>query len=182
MATSSARKPSSIAYGVDEVPPRMVVALSVFQQLGVMSIFLIVPVLIGREAGGAPRLVADLVGISFVVLGVGALLQALPRVGSGFLCQPVPTAIYLVPSLLAARRGGLPLVFGMTVCAGLVEVALSRAIRKLRPLSRPRSRGSSSRCLVWPLARSGCGRCSASALRPRQGCPTRLLPWPRSAR
>lgn len=137
------RKPTGIIYGVDEAPPRMVVALSALQQLGVMSIFLIYPVLIGREVGGAPRLVGDLVSISFLVLGFGALLQALPRgpVGSGFLCQPVPTAIYLVPSLLAARQGGLPLVFGMTAFAGLVEVALSRVLRKLRPLFPPEIAG-----------------------------------------
>ena len=137
------RKPTGIIYGVDEAPPRMVVALSALQQLGVMSIFLIYPVLIGREVDGAPRLVGDLVSMSFLVLGFGALLQALPRgpVGSGFLCQPVPTAIYLVPSLLAARQGGLPLVFGMTAFAGLVEVALSRALRKLRPLFPPEIAG-----------------------------------------
>jgi NCS2 family nucleobase:cation symporter-2 len=137
------RKPTGILYGVDEAAPGMVVALSAIQQLGVMSIFLIYPVLIGREVGGAPQLVGDLVSISFLVLGFGALLQALPRgpVGSGFLCQPVPTAIYLVPSLLAARQGGLPLVFGMTAFAGLVEVALSRVLRKLRPLFPPEIAG-----------------------------------------
>jgi xanthine permease XanP len=137
------RRPTGIIYGVDEAPPRMVVALSAFQQLGVMSIFLIYPVLIGREVGGASRLVGDLVSISFLVLGFGALLQALPRgpVGSGFLCQPVPTAIYLVPSLLAARQGGLALVFGMTALAGLVEIALSRVLRKLRPLFPPEIAG-----------------------------------------
>jgi NCS2 family nucleobase:cation symporter-2 len=137
------RKPAGIVYGVDDTPPRVVVALSALQQLGVMSIFMIYPVLIGRAAGGAPQLVGDIVSISFLVLGFGALMQALPRgpVGSGFLCQPVPSAIYLVPSILAARQGGLPLVFGMTVFAGLVEVALSRALRKLRPLFPPEIAG-----------------------------------------
>ena len=137
------RKRAGILYGVDETPPIVVVALSALQQLGVMSIFMIYPVLIGRAAGGAPALVADIVSVSFLVLGLGALLQARPRgpVGSGFLCQPVPTAIYLVPSLLAARQGGLHLVFGMTAFAGLLEMALSRALRRLRPLFPPEITG-----------------------------------------
>jgi xanthine permease XanP len=143
MATLSTRRPANIAYGVDETPPPTVTALTVLQQFGLMSINLIYPVLIGHEVGGAPRLVGDLVSLSFLVLGVGALLQALPRgpVGSGFLCQPVPSAVYLVPSLLAARRGGLPLVFGMTICAGVVEIGLSRALHKLRPLFPPEIAG-----------------------------------------
>jgi NCS2 family nucleobase:cation symporter-2 len=141
MAIPSTRKPANIAYGVDETPPLSVTALTVFQQFGLMSINLIYPVLIGREVGGAPRLVGDLVSLSCLTLGVGALLQALPRIGSGFLCQPVPSAVYLIPSLLAARRGGLPLVFGMTACAGLIEIVLSRTLRKLRPLFPPEIAG-----------------------------------------
>ena len=137
------RKPRGVIYGVDERPPAAVIALSALQHVGVMAIFLIYPVLIGREAGGGPDIIGNLVSISLIVLAVGTVLQALPRgpVGSGFLCQPVPTAIYLVPSLLAARTGGLPLVFGMTIFAGLVEMALSRALRALRPLFPPEVAG-----------------------------------------
>lgn len=137
------RKPRGVIYGVDERPPAAVIALSALQHVGVMTVFLIYPVLIGREAGGGPDLVSNLVSISLIVLAVGTVLQALPRgpVGSGFLCQPVPTAIYLVPSLLAARTGGLPLVFGMTILAGLVEMALSRALRALRPFFPPEVAG-----------------------------------------
>ncbi len=137
------RKPRGITYGVDERPPASVIALSALQHVSVMSVFLIYPVLIGREAGGDPALVSNLVSLSLIVLAVGSVLQALPRgpVGSGFLCPPVPTAIYLIPSLLAARAGGLPLVFGMTVLAGLVEIALSRVLRALRPFFPPEVAG-----------------------------------------
>jgi len=137
------RKPRGITYAVDERPPASVIALSALQHVSVMSVFLIYPVLIGREAGGAPGLVSNLVSLSLIVLAVGSVLQALPRgpLGSGFLCPPVPTAIYLIPSLLAARTGGLPLVFGMTVLAGLIEIALSRVLRALRPFFPPEVAG-----------------------------------------
>ena len=62
-------------------------------------------------------------GIACVGLAIGTLLQALPRgpVGSGFLAPPVFSAIYLAPSVLAAEKGGMPLVFGLTLLAGAVE-------------------------------------------------------------
>lgn len=137
------RKPRGVIFGVDERPPAAVLALSALQHVAVMSIFLIYPVLIGREAGGDSSTVANLVSLSLIVLAVGTVLQALPRgpAGSGFLCQPVPTAIYLVPSLLAVRSGGLPLLFGMTIAAGFFEMALSRALRALRPLFPPEVAG-----------------------------------------
>jgi NCS2 family nucleobase:cation symporter-2 len=137
------RKPRGVIYGVDERPPAAVIALSALQHVGVMTVFLIYPVLIGRAAGADSGVVGNLVSLSLIVLAVGTVLQALPRgpVGSGFLCQPVPTAIYLVPSLLAARSGGLPLVFGMTMFAGLLEMVISRVLRPLRPLFPPEVAG-----------------------------------------
>jgi NCS2 family nucleobase:cation symporter-2 len=137
------RKPPSIVYGVDDRPPLGVTALSGAQHVGLMSINLVYPVLIAREAGGSPEAVAQIVSLTVLVLALGAVLQALPRgpVGSGFLCQPVPTAAYLLPSLLAAREGGLALVFGMTAAAGLFEVVLARGLRHLRPWFPPEIAG-----------------------------------------
>lgn len=54
------------------------------------------------------------------------LLSGLQHVG-------IITAAYLSPSLLAVKTGGLSLVLGMTAFGGLVEVALSRALHRLRP-------------------------------------------------
>ncbi len=143
MATPSVRKPANIVYGVEDLPPLGVTALSGVQHVGLMSINLIYPVLIAREAGSSPEAVAQIVSLSMIVLALGAILQALSRgpIGSGFLCQPVPTAAYLVPSLLAAREGGLALVFGMTIAAGLFEVVLARGLRYLRPWFPPEIAG-----------------------------------------
>jgi NCS2 family nucleobase:cation symporter-2 len=133
------RKPPGILYAADEPAPAGVAALSALQHVGLNSIFLVIPVLVGREAGAAPEVAASLVSLCMVVLGVGVLLQARHRgpMGSGFLIPPVPTAAYLVPSLAAARQGGLALVLGMTLFAGLLEMALSRALRVLRPIFPP---------------------------------------------
>ena len=137
------KKPANVLYGVDDTPPGSVTLLTAFQHVAIVSINLIYPVLISREAGGSSKLVTDVVSMALLASGVGAILQALRRgpVGSGFLCPTVPSAVYFVPSLLAARRGGLPLVFGMTMFSGLLEAALSRALRHLRPLFPPEVAG-----------------------------------------
>jgi NCS2 family nucleobase:cation symporter-2 len=133
------RKPPGIVYAAHEAAPPGVAALSALQHVGLNSVFLLFPVLVSREAGASPEVAASLVSVCMIVLAAGALLQALHRgpVGSGFLIPPVPTAAYLVPSLAAARQGGLALVLGMTLFAGLLEIALSRALRALRPLFPP---------------------------------------------
>jgi NCS2 family nucleobase:cation symporter-2 len=64
------------------------------------------------------------------------LLQVsrLGPIGSGYMCPSTFTATYLAPSLLAAKLGGLPLVFGMTVFAGVAEAALAPLLRRLRAI------------------------------------------------
>lgn len=137
------KKPANVLYGVDDTPPGSVTLLTAFQHVAVIAINLIYPVLVSREAGGSSKLVSDVVSMALLAAGVGVILQAFPRgpVGSGFLCPPVPSAVYFVPSLLAARRGGLPLVFGMTVFSGLLKAGLSRGLRHLRPLFPPEVAG-----------------------------------------
>ena len=137
------KTPINIVYGVEDAPPLGVMLLSGFQHVGLASIILVFPLLVTREAGIPPRLALDVLGVSMLVLGAGALLQAIPRgpIGSGFLCPPVFAAAYLSPSLLAINTGGLPLVFGMTVFGGLLEIALSRFLRPLRPFFPPEISG-----------------------------------------
>ena len=136
-------KPNSILYGVDEVPPAGVLWLSGLQHVGLVSIFLLVPVLACREAGLPAEKIVDVLSLSMLVMAVGPILQGLRRgpVGSGFLCPPIFAASYLPASLLALKTGGLALMFGMTLFAGLIEIALSRLLRPLRPYLPPEVAG-----------------------------------------
>ncbi|MGH8634432.1 MAG: uracil-xanthine permease family protein, partial [Burkholderiales bacterium] len=135
MATPSARKPANVVYGVDEAPPFGVTALSGLQHVGLISIFLLYPLLVSREGGLSVEQTSDSLSLTMLVLGIGAILQSLPSgpVGARYLCPPVCTAAYLDPALLAVKTGGMALVFGMTAFGGLVEVVLSRFLRPLRP-------------------------------------------------
>jgi len=128
------RKPSSVIYGVAERPPAIVAIVSGLQHASVMSMFLLYPVLVAKASNASPEVASAMVSFTLIAMAVGTILQVIPMgpFGSGYLCQPIPSIVYFIPSLDAARHGGLALVFGMTVAAGLFQVALSRILRRLR--------------------------------------------------
>jgi xanthine permease XanP len=137
------KRPLNIVYWLNDSPPLGVTILSGLQHVGLVSIFLLVPVLACREAGLAPEKIVDVLALSMLVMAVGPVLQRFGRggVGSGFLCPPIFAAPYLPAAVLAIQAGGLPLMFGMTIFAGLVEVTVSRLLRPLRPFFPPEIAG-----------------------------------------
>lgn len=91
------RKPSNIAYGVEDIAPLRVTALSGLQHVGLMGIYLVYPVLIAQAAGASAETAAAMVSLTLVALAIGTVLQVIRvgRVGSGYLCQPIPSVIQL---------------------------------------------------------------------------------------
>ena len=55
-------------------------------------------------------------------------------VGSGYLCPPVVSAIYLPSSLAAAASFGISAVCGMTIFAGVCEIAIASLVNRTRKL------------------------------------------------
>ncbi|MFM9887842.1 MAG: solute carrier family 23 protein [Burkholderiales bacterium] len=108
--------------------------LNALQHVGVISIFLIYPVIVFRSAGADAETITSLLAVGFCVLAIATFLQTLHRgpVGSGYMCPATFSATYLAPSVLAAKTGGLSLVFGMTIVAGLLEAVLARVLHRLR--------------------------------------------------
>ena len=133
------KRPPNLVYAVDEWPPPFRLALLGTQYAVMSSIYLVLVVIVLREAHASPAASIQVMGIACVGLAIGTALQALPRgpIGSGFLAPPVFSAVYLAPSVLAAQIGGLPLVFGMTIFAGIVEVLFAFALNRLRVVVTP---------------------------------------------
>jgi xanthine permease XanP len=102
----------------------------------VIAINLVYPLLVFRVVGAPIDLVTSLLSAGMIVLGVATFLQCshFDPVGSGFTCPATFTATYLGPSLLAAKLGGLPLVFGMTIFARVLESALAPLLNRLRAI------------------------------------------------
>ena len=137
------KKPATLAFGLEETPSASVIWISAIQHVGVCAIFMVYPLIIADQAKLPTNQVTNLLQLGFLVLAIATLLQALPRgpVGSRFLAPSIYTGVYLAPSLLAVKTGGLPLMWGMTIFAGLAEIALSRAWSRMRPFIPPESAG-----------------------------------------
>jgi NCS2 family nucleobase:cation symporter-2 len=118
------KKPPALAFGAEEQPPAAVTWISAVQHLGVISIFLVYPLIVARQAGISADDLTSMLQLCMIVMAIAVFLQALPRgpVGSRFLAPSIFTGVYLAPSLLAAKTGGLPLVWGMTIFEGFVEI------------------------------------------------------------
>lgn len=129
-------KPAGLVYGVDDTPPLGVTVLSGLQQVALASIVLVYPVLLAQTSGSTAEVAAAMVSATLTAMAIGTVLQVITvgPIGSGFLCQPTPSVVYLVPSLVVARTGDLSAVFGMTILAGLFQMALARMLPLLRML------------------------------------------------
>jgi xanthine permease XanP len=137
------KKPANIIYGLEESPPILVTVVSGLQLVGVIAINLVYPLLVFRALDAPIDLVTNLLSAGMLVLGAATFLQVLRLgpVGSGFMCPATFTATYLGPSLLAAKAGGLALLFGMTMFAGVVELALAPVLNRLRAIFPPEVSG-----------------------------------------
>lgn len=127
-------KPSNLLYGVDDRPPLWATLVLGLQHVGIFAISLIFPVVVVKQAHLPLEEATRLVSISMIAAGIGVVVQALRRgpVGSGYLCPQVCGPSFLSASVMAAKTGGLSLLFGMTFFAGVFEAAFSRLIGRLR--------------------------------------------------
>lgn len=127
-------KPASIAYSVDDAPSSGLTLLLGLQHVCIIGITMVLPVLLVQSMGGSTQEAMFFVSMSMLAAGVGGLLQSLRSgpVGSGYLCPQVTGPAYLPASVAAGGSGGLMLVMGMTMVAGLFEGLLSRVVKRLQ--------------------------------------------------
>src|SRR5262249_40816502 len=123
-----AKKPAGLIYGVDDVPPWSALALLAVQHIFLMSGTLVLPVVVVSEIGGDFGQVQAVVALTMMACGIGTILQAMRwrGIGSGFLCPNLCGPNFFAVSMSAAWLGGLPLMRGMTIAAGLVEMVFAR--------------------------------------------------------
>lgn len=126
--------PANLLYGVSDRPPASVCLMNAAQHVMILAPTLVYPILIMRAGGASDAAVVNAVSLSFVALGIGTSLQSLRHrhIGSGYLLTATPTAAYVPAGLAAITHGGLPMLFGMTLLAGLFEIMLAQVIRRMR--------------------------------------------------
>lgn len=143
-ARAVSNRPKDLVYGVDDVPPAGTLAGLALQHLALVAIFLIVAVTIARLAGLEGEAASALMSMTLLAGAVGTAAQAWGRfgIGSGYLVPSTTTTILLPPTAAALAGGaGLAAVMGMTMVSGLLAMALSRVISRLRPMFPPEITG-----------------------------------------
>lgn len=121
-------------YSVNQVPPLGHLLVSSVQHVLLMVISLSLPILFAAQINGSPEFAASLITFSMLAAGLGSIIQSvgLPFIGSGYLCPNLCGPSYFSLSLSAAWAGGIPLMRGMIIIAGLVEMAIAPIIEKLK--------------------------------------------------
>lgn len=138
-----AEKPKDIIYSLEDRPPWTVIVLVSLQHIFLMSSTLVLPVVLVAEIGGSFEVVRSVVALTMIACGLGTILQAIrcSWIGSGFVCPNLCGPNFFAASMEAAWTGGLPLMRGMTIVAGLVEVLFARFVGRLKFLFPPEVTG-----------------------------------------
>jgi xanthine permease XanP len=123
-------------YSVNQVPPAGHLFFLSFQHVLLLFVSLALPILFASQLNETTEFAASLLAFSMIAAGLGSIIQALklPYVGSGYLCPNVVGPSYFSLSMSAAWTGGIPLVRGLIIIAGLVEMVLAPIIEKLKKL------------------------------------------------
>ena len=126
-------KPAGLIYGVGDVPPWQALGLLAVQHIFLMSSTLVLPIVLVSEIGGDFTQVQAVVALTMIACGIGTILQAMRwrGIGSGYLCPNLCGPNFFAASMAAAWLGGLPLMRGMTIVAGLVEMVFARLVHRL---------------------------------------------------
>jgi xanthine permease XanP len=138
-----AKRPANLTYGVEDRPPFSTLLLLGVQHIFLMSSTLVLPVVLVSEIGGSFDQVQGVVALTMVASGIGTIVQAFRWgvLGSGYLCPNLCGPNFFIASTEAAWVGGLPLMRGMTIAAGLVEAIFASVARRLRFLFPPEITG-----------------------------------------
>ncbi|HJJ57431.1 MAG TPA: purine/pyrimidine permease [Methanocorpusculum sp.] len=119
-------------YNIDDKIPIGTLILTILQHFFALAVYMTYPVIITTSIGGGVEMTTMLISVTVIGCGIATILQALSRIGSGYLLPIIPNSSYLPASLLAATGGGLPMLYGMYIFAGLFEIVLSRLSKFFR--------------------------------------------------
>lgn len=152
------KKPASLIYDVDDIPPMAVQIAAAFQHLFVISVGWIYVVLVVSAIGGTSAEAQSLIRMSMIASGIATIAQSKRRIGNGYLCPLTCSLTYLSPAVLAGIAGGYSLMFGMLLTAGTAGMLVSRVVHRLRMLFPPEVTGLMVAMSGLQLVALGCPR------------------------
>lgn len=127
-------RPKDLIYARDEKPPAVPLIAIGFQHVAVICPYLVMVALVAEAAKLPQEAARNAMGLAMIAVAFLTVLQSLRlgRIGSGYLCPPVVSAIYLPSAMLAASVFGFPVACGMVIFAGGCEVAVGGLLNSLR--------------------------------------------------
>lgn len=129
------RKPDSLVYGVDDLPPVRVALISALQQVAFLSALLGVPGIAVANLGLDETQFFRLAATTLFCGGVLLIVQGIGRFGIGArLFYPLQCTTAAIPAMVYASASGLTLAenFTMVAVVGLSQTLFSFAIFRLR--------------------------------------------------
>ncbi len=129
-------RPGELIHAQDETPPWPHLLALGFQHVAIICPYLVMVALVAEAAKLPHHVAQSAIGLAMIAVAFMTVLQSvrLGPVGSGYLCPPVVSAIYLPSSLAVAASFGLPAVCGMVIFAGACEIAVASLINRTRKL------------------------------------------------
>src|ERR1700761_4519733 len=129
-------RPAELIYALEERPPWLHLSMLGLQHVAVICPYLVMVVLVVEAARLPHDAAQSALGLAMIAVAVMTILQSLriAQIGSGYLCPPVVSAIYLPSSIAAASAFGFAAVCGMVTFAGACEIAVSFLINRTRKL------------------------------------------------
>lgn len=126
-------------YGVDDVPPLKHLVLLSIQHVLIMFVSLGFAIVFCSQINAPLNVTIAIISFTMLAAGIGSILQALRLrfLGSGYLCPNVCGPSYFSLSLSAAWVGGIPLMRGMIIIAGLVEMILAPVVQRVKKIFPP---------------------------------------------
>lgn len=129
------RKPESLLYGVNDLPPTRVALLASLQQVAFLAALLGVPGIAASRLGLDTQDFLSLSATTLFCAGVVTILQGFGRFGLGAgLFYPLQCTTAAIPALMYASQEGLSLGqnFAMVAVVGLSQILFSFIIYRLR--------------------------------------------------
>jgi NCS2 family nucleobase:cation symporter-2 len=129
-----AERPKDLVYAQDETPPPLTLVALGFQHVAVICPYLVMVALVVDGAKLPQETARNALALAMIAVAFLTVLQSLRigPIGSGYLCPPVVSAIYLPSSIAAATTFGFPVVCGMVMFAGACEALMGRLVDGLR--------------------------------------------------
>lgn len=131
---------SGLIYGLEDRPPLKDTVFAALQHLLAIFVAIITPPLIISGALGLDiETTGFLVSMALFASGISTFIQCrkVGPIGCGLLCVQGTSFSFIGPIISAGLTGGLSSIFGATIAASTVEMAISRVLKYTKKIITP---------------------------------------------